>query len=253
MTLVLTEISQYGIVMGADSAVTCQTCLPSGQTGNRVLTGVHKLMPIPYLQAGVSCWGYGKIGNLDTDIWLKDFILSHKGQSQTLQAFATHLEVELNKIIPPTLSGQAEAGFHLAGFVDKNGCLKPDFWHIHNGPSQYFQTINKHVFNANYDLAGAIAQGSYNLNNPYLITRNGDYLFYAAWWANFERLLNSTLRQRNINIPQPSLEGRAEYIRFQIRTISQIYRMSSLLPSIGGEITTLIIDDTGICSFDIKV
>jgi hypothetical protein len=251
MTLVITEISQYGIVMGADSAVTCQTCLPSGQTGNRVLTGVHKLLPIAYLQAGVSCWGYGQIGNIDSDIWLNDFILSHKGQSQTLQAFVTQLEVELNRIIPPTQSGQNEAGFHLAGFVPKNGRLTPDFWHLHNGPSQFFKNINTHVFNANHDLAGAIQLGSYNPNNPYFICRNGDYLFYAAWWESFEKLLNSTLRQSGINIPRPSLEGRADYIRFQIRTISHIYGMSTLLPSIGGEISTLTIDPGGIRSFDI--
>ena len=130
--------------------------------------------------------------------------------------------------------------------------MTPDFWHIHNGPSQFFQNINTNVFNANHDLAGAIAQGGYNPNSPYFICRNGDYLFYAAWWTSFENLLNSTLRQHNINIPQPSLEGKAEYIRFQIRTISQIYGMSTLLPSIGGEITTLTIDSNGIRSFDIR-
>lgn len=249
MTLVLTEISQYGIVMGADSAVTCETPLPSGGTGRRVLTGVQKLFPIPYLQAGVSCWGYGQIGNFETDVWLSDFIRRHQGQSQTLQDFAMQLQDELNRIIPPTQSGQGEAGFHLAGFVSRNGRLTPDFWHIHNGPSQFFNNIDPHVFNANHDLAGAMAQGSYNHSTPNLIARNGDYLFYAAWWKDFEDLLKATLRQRGINIPLPSLEGRAEYIRFQIRTISEIYSMSTLLASIGGEISILAIDTSGTCSF----
>lgn len=252
MTLVLTEISQYGIVMGADSAVTCPTRLPNGQTGKRVLIGVHKLIPIPYLQAGVSCWGYGQIDNFETDIWLNDFILRHRDQNQTLQTFATLLQDELNTITQPNQSGQAEAGFHLAGFVYIEGRLQPDFWHIHNGHSQYFTSIDPHVFNANHDLAGAIQSGSYDHNNPYFICRNGDYLFYAAWWQSFENLLNSTLRQSNINIPRLSLEGRAEYIRFQIRTISQIYDMSTLLPSIGGKISTLTIDPNGIHSFDIR-
>lgn len=252
MTLVLTEISLYGIVMGADTAVTCPTLLPSGQTDNRVLTGVRKLAPIPYLQAGVSCWGYGQIGKFDTDIWLSDFIRRHQGQSQTLQEFATQLRDELNRIMPPTQSGQGEAGFHLAGFVSRNERLTSDFWHIHNGSSQFFNNINPHIFNANHDLDGAIAQGGYDYNNPYFIVRNGDYLFYAAWWGDFERLLNATLRQHGTNIPLPSLEGRAEYIRFQVRTISEIYDMSSLLPSIGGEISILTIDASGIRSFDTR-
>lgn len=250
MTLVLTEISEYGIIMGADSAVTSQTTSPGGQVGRRVLTGVRKLFPIPYFQAGVSCWGYGQIGNLDADIWLSDFIQRHKSESQTLQDFATQLQDELNRIIPPTQSGQGKAGFHLAGFVSRSGRLTTDFWHIHNGPSQFFSDIDPHVFNANHDLVGAIALGGYDHNNPYLIVRNGDYLFYATWWENFERILNATLRRQGITTPVPSLPGRAEYIRFQIRTISEIYSMSTLLPSIGGEISILTIDANDIRSFD---
>lgn len=250
MTLVLTEISSYGIVMGADSAVTYQTPLPSAQMGSRVLAGVHKLFLIPYLQAGISCWGYGQIGNFETDIWMSDFIRRHQGQSHALEEFAIQLKDELNRILPPTESGQAEAGFPLAGFVSRNRQLIPDFWHVHNGPSQFFANIDPHVFNANHDLAGAMAQGSYNHNDPYLIVRNGDYLFYAAWWEDFENLLSVTLRQRGINIPLPSLEGRAEYLRFQIRTISEIYKMSTLLSSIGGEVSILTIDASGIHSFD---
>ena len=250
MTLVLTEISQYGIVMGADSAVTCETPLPGGSTGRRVLTGVQKLFPIPHLQAGVSCWGYGQIGNFETDIWLNDFIGRQQNRSQTLEEFAGALRDELNQIMPRTQSGKAEAGFHLAGFVNTEGSWEPDFWHVHNGPSQFFDNIDPYVFNANHDLAGAIAQGGYDRNNPYLIVRNGDYLFYAAWWEDFELLLNRTLRQRGINVPRPSLLGRADYVRFQIRTISGIYGMSILLPSIGGEITVLTIDANGIHSFD---
>lgn len=255
MTLVLTEISQYGMVMGADSAATCKTLLPNEQTGYRVLTGVHKLFPIPYLRAGISCWGYGQVGNFETDIWLGDFIRRQQRQSQNLQEFAIQLQDELNRIIPSTQSGEAEAGFHLGGFVDTDGGQTPDFWHIHNGPSQFFANIDPHVFNANHDLAAAIEQGIYDPNDrdKIYITRNGDYQFYAKWWENFEEVITKFLRSQGIHVPKQSLQGRVEYVRFPIRSISEIYAMSTRLPSIGGQIITLAIDLNGIWSYEEKV
>ncbi|MBA7503150.1 hypothetical protein ES706_01758 [subsurface metagenome] len=251
MTLVLTEISRYGIVMGADSAVTCETQLPTGERVPRVLIGVQKLFSVPYLKAGVSCWGYGQIGDIETDVWLNDFIWRLEGQVGTLQEFARRLRDELRAIIGPG-SGQGECGFHLAGFVEEQGPLVPDFWHIHNGPSEYFRDIDATIFNANHDLAVARAQGRYDPSNPNMIyiTRNGDYRFYAVWWEAFEKVIDNFLRAQGIQVPKPSLQGRIEYVRFQIRSISEIYKMSTRLPSIGGEISTLAIETSGIHSFD---
>ncbi len=251
MTLVLTEISRYGIVMGADSTVTYETQLPTGERVSRILIGFQKLFPIPYLKAGVSCWGYGRIGNVDTDIWLNDFIQRHEGRVGTLREFAICLQDELRIIIGPR-SGQGECGFHLAGFAEERGLLVPDFWHIHNGASEYFRDVDATIFNANHDLAEAKALGRYDPNNPNIIyiTRNGDYQFYAVWWENFEEVVDEFLRAQGIQVPKPSLQGRIEYVRFQIRSISEIYRMSTRLPSIGGEISTLAIDTSGICSFN---
>jgi hypothetical protein len=82
MTLVLTEISKFGIAMAADSAVTCDDPLPNGRVVNRVLTGVKKLQVIPKIHAGISVWGEGDIEFEDksypTDIWLEYFIENKK-------------------------------------------------------------------------------------------------------------------------------------------------------------------------------
>jgi len=254
MTLVLTEISYYGIVMCADSEVTCETRLPNGSKTWRVLNGVQKLVPIVHLDAGVSCWGYGKIGDIDTDIWLTDFIKRHIDDTKNLEQFASTLQDELRQVIGPR-SDKSECGFHLAGYTrDKKGNLVPDFWHIHNGSNEYFKTIDPRQFNANHDLAGAIRQGRYRIGdqiNTY-ITRNGDYQFYAAWSEEFEKVVNKFLREQGIDIPKTSLLGRVDYLRFQIRSISEIYSMSTLLPTIGGGISTLAIDSTGIQLSEMK-
>ena len=63
MTLIITELSKFGITMAADTAVTMQI---SGVT--RVLVGVRKLQPIEKLNAGISIWGHGMIAGLHSDI-----------------------------------------------------------------------------------------------------------------------------------------------------------------------------------------
>lgn len=254
MTLVLTEISRYGIVMGADSAVTYKTELPDGSKTWRVLNGVQKLIPVVHLNAGVSYWGYGNIGSIETEFWIRDFIERHLGDTKNLKQFALALQDELQWAIGSKL-GESECGFHLAGYTrNKEGKLVPDFWHIHNGPSQYFNNIDPRQFNANHDLAAAIRQGLYNPRDPAVIyiTRNGDYQFYAVWWEAFEQVVDQFLRVQKIDVPKASLLGRVDYVRFQIRSISEIYRMSTLLPSIGGEVSTLAIDSTGIRSWERK-
>lgn len=63
MSLVLTELSNHGVAMAADAAVTC----PSG----RVFVGAQKLLPVRILNAGVSVWGLGRVSATDADIWLE--------------------------------------------------------------------------------------------------------------------------------------------------------------------------------------
>ena len=59
MTLILTEISPWGILMAADSAVTQQIDIDGRPRQQRVLIGVNKLQVIPKLKAGIAVWGQG--------------------------------------------------------------------------------------------------------------------------------------------------------------------------------------------------
>lgn len=65
MTLVLTEISPFGISMAADSAVTIRN-MQNGLLPVQPNSAL-KLHLIPYLDAGIYCWGIGRIRNKSTD------------------------------------------------------------------------------------------------------------------------------------------------------------------------------------------
>jgi hypothetical protein len=104
MTLILTEISPWGIVMAADSAMSQKTGVNGRQQELRVLMGVNKLRVIAKLKAGIAVWGQGLIElehehTVDTDIWFRDFIQTQEPNYDSLNKFATLLQDELRKYI----------------------------------------------------------------------------------------------------------------------------------------------------------
>lgn len=242
MTLILTELTDFGIAMAADSAVT-YTQPTTGLSYVRPKMA-QKLQVIPYLNAGFSCWGLGTISNIPTDQWLLNFINSNSSLT-TLHDFANELAAQLNSQVPPNTSGNPRLGFHLAAFENFNRQATPSFYHIHDGPSTTLEqrgiTINPNQFNANHDMPPDIFQQ----RSTGWITRNGDYQLYARMFHLLEAFFQQ-LHPLGIVIPSSqNLIDRAEYLIFQIRTVSEIYRLSNLIPGIGGGIHYLTINQNG--------
>lgn len=253
MTLVLTELSPLGITMAADSAVTItNTVTGLSHVQNNA---AQKLQTIPYLNAGISCWGMGIINGISTDQWLTDFIAANSAVNN-LGDFATSLENELNQLIPSNPNPQnGRLGFHLAGYEIYQGSHTPSFYHIHEGASTALQqrgiTINPNQFNANHDVPPQIAV-QFLAQGQSWITRNGDYQLYASIFQSLETMFQQ-LSPLGIRIPNSqNLVDRVEYLVFQIRTISEIYRLSNLIPGIGGDIYFISISQVGLHSQGIK-
>lgn len=248
MTLVLTELSPFGIAMAADSAVTVTNTI----TGLSYVkpNAALKLQVIPYLNAGISCWGLGIINGIPTDEWLSKFIDTNSSLG-SLKEFADELAKQLNSQVPRNTTSEGRLGFHLAGFEIYNGTPTPSFYHIHEGISTTLQqrgiTINPNQFNANHDMPPQECLKIF-AQSMIWITRNGDYKLYAAIFGSLEELFLKLIKI-GIMIPySQNLSNRADYLVFQIRTISEIYRLSNLIPGIGGGINFLTISPDGIYS-----
>ena len=56
MTLILTELSSFGIAMATDSALTEELRKPDGTIGDKVYYGAQKLFTVPKLRAGIAYW-----------------------------------------------------------------------------------------------------------------------------------------------------------------------------------------------------
>ena len=240
MTLVLTQLSKHGIAMAADSAVTSEVPAPGGGTMHRVLHGVQKLQMITHIEAGISCWGMGRVDGIPTDIWMRDFIQRSQATTPDLQTFATTLADELNNIFPPK---SPNGGFHVAGFVQTPTGKLPAFYHVHNGASQYYAGINPDIFNANFDMPPrAYPTGEFG------ITRNGDYRLYAHFFNYLYEFITSipiNPEFAGIQIPTDDLLNHAKLLRLQIQFVSGLYDVSDVVPGIGGPITILGIGPGG--------
>jgi hypothetical protein len=240
MTLVITELSELGIAMVADSAVTCEEKVPSGRTVSRVLNGVQKLQPVTYLSAGVSVWGLGELptstGSVSTDLWLFDFIQQHRAIS-SLDDFANTLVTELQQV-----AGQAREplGIHLAGYVPVDGDNLPTFYHVRNNDGDYRSGYQIHGFVPGHFRPQA-------LHGRVHRTRNGDYGAYANLSAAVEYALARIEEDPalNLTVPSPTLQGRMAYLAAWLRFVSDLYASSNLLRTIGGDISALGISPQG--------
>ncbi len=239
MTLIITELSKFGIVMVADSAVTFTEILPNGNQFPHVLNGAQKLQAIPYLKAGISVWGLGSIpirnGNLSTDVWINDFIERHS-RVTVLSELADSLAQELKESVGEY---QSPVGFHLAGFVDVENQKLPTFYHVRNVDGT-FAHYELHEFITGQDFPPrALA------NNESYITRNGDYGAYAVLATAVQSALPIIQNGIGIKIPHPSLQGRIAYHSAWIKFVSELYASSGLLRTIGGSISALGIYPNG--------
>ncbi|MFH1314065.1 MAG: hypothetical protein ABIJ00_12680 [Candidatus Eisenbacteria bacterium] len=106
-------------------------------------------------------------------------------------------------------------------------------------------SVDPHRFNANHDIPPSLFREMAARNEAW-ITRNGDYRFYAEIFQRLEAFFAS-LRSHGIMIPDShTIADRAEYLVFQIRTVSHLYRLSNLVPGIGGGIRYMTITPAGI-------
>ncbi len=238
MTLIITELSEYGIAMVADSAMRYAGRPPY------VKNDCEKLQQIPYLKAGISMWGLGGIRGTRTDLWIKKFIINH-AHIKSLDEFANELANTLQQAVGST---KIESGFHLAGYIEKDGVKLPTLYHIRNVEGNFLH-YDFHNFIAGHDFPPQEITTA-----PYPKLRNGDYGPYAwisdAIEIRLDEIMEFMLPAIDASlagkkIPSPTLEGRLRYLDAHVSFISGLYASSELLPSIGGNILSLGITPIG--------
>lgn len=262
MTLVMTEVSTYGVAMAADSAVT----FPDG----RVYVGAQKLIPVPQINAGLSIWGRGSVNGTAADTWLQGFVQNDVPSEMTLLDMAETLVDRLNNEFGGPINDRM--GIHVGGFGEKNGIRGPAFYHIHNGHFHF--KFGNGAINLVPEENPPIRELRVHEDHPPQIytgdnfpipTRNGDFSIFAILYDQLNPILKNIQNSTGFSFPfPPSLAARGENVRFWINMARELYRLSNfrirVLPQpatagdagIGGPISVLTISSEGIQSFYTK-
>jgi hypothetical protein len=127
MTLILTQISKYGIIHASDSNLTevwGGRPVPAGEG--------KKTFELSSLNAGLTVAGAFTVGGEDMDRWMPKYIWR---QSQkpglTLGEFADNLASELKSTMHPKEKKKSSL-IHIAGYVEGDGEYYPEFYFVRN-------------------------------------------------------------------------------------------------------------------------
>ena len=254
--------------MGADSALTHRGEYITDRFGMRrprISTG-DKVFQIPKIHAGISYWGEATIGGQTTDQWISAFVQS--AQYSTIDDFAVLLQNELRNLVPaltdPEGSRRYRYGrrvFHLAGFVEHKGELVPTFYHIHNGQSETNLGIDPRIINANHDFPPERVMDHFLKDEiPHIC--NWDFFQYRDLFSSIFSVFNNWRERLSIDgqpfiFPDPqkfpdTLTAYAEFVRFWIRLVRDIYALSNYPEIIGGDVRVLSIKPNGFAEISSK-
>src|SRR5438093_5376229 len=127
MSLVVSDISVYGIVMVGDSAITRR----KGGKLIDVLSDGSKIQYSEEANIGFAIWGRCNLADQRVDAWLRDFIKSEVRCGDSVESVGERLAKSLNKKIEAMKEPWKEQvrGIHLTGFRDD----KPVLFHVHCG------------------------------------------------------------------------------------------------------------------------
>jgi hypothetical protein len=231
MTLILTDISNHGVVMAADTAESIEADTESGRK-LRVSFGMKKLQRFLNLPGMVATWGIGKIGHTPTDLWMEDFITRH-GHIASLEKAAYTLRSTVQKL--HGAAGAPELGFRVSGYESRGGRPMPVSYKIsnydlHGGALPEFEVSRQTRFS--------------NLDHKPWSTADGDTTYYrlAATPDFLERLQADSISNP---VPADSLRSRADLLVAWIGFISDLHHCAGLMRSIGGTPLLITISRVG--------
>lgn len=269
MTLILTELSEAGIAMAADSAITYRD--QQGRSIQKAQTNWLKLLKVPSVNAAVSYWGsVGAVTQKRFDRWIQQLINTRS--YNTVSSLADCIASELNQACGgrPLLEKDC-VGVHVAGYAPwSDGVCRPVFFHVHNGHGNFI--INKTVEERNGqsyitkltpkfqaeprklfakhqdfpDIKCSLDKTLESLRKCY-ITRNGDYLKFSIISEQLSHTFACLNLISGFSIPRhPSnLQSRLGYLLTMLDITISIYSCSTAQKTIGRPVVGLGIRPDG--------
>lgn len=251
MTLILSEVSKYGVVMVADSAITTIHTgmnLPSGNPIPKyVRFGAQKIIQVPNKPIGISFWGMGRIGEIPTDIWIDDFLKNKIDTTDDLETICTKLSDEVTNACFMAMQ-DCVGGFHVGSVVGINTQIPtPVLYHIHRGHAGDIPGSFK--LYKDYPNGQGITVDTYRNNleqGMRYFLRNGQHTAFAHLQGSLINHIYELNIKHNIKLPFPeNLQTLERLNRMMVGIMCDLLAMSDQVASVARPISSLTIDLKG--------
>src|SRR5271157_3825469 len=124
MTLIATQVSQYGIVLATDSNLT--------DSAYRFARQSRKNFELPHQRGGLSVAGCWSVDGVPMDEWMPRFIARPETfAGGSLAAFAGHLRMALESEMLPA-EKRLGSMIHIAGYAREGDGFHPEFYFVRN-------------------------------------------------------------------------------------------------------------------------
>jgi len=245
MTLLLTEISMFGIVFTADSRI----CIRKGNQFIRDRDAT-KIFPIHYLNAGIGYFGCAYVGNEKMEDWLRKFI-NKNSSLRNLRDFSLILRDTINKSLKGKQRNEP-LGFHISGYVLKNEKKIPSFFFVWNFDLRENLIILPEFRAEDHFLDRDVRDLSINqidqlLRERIFVYRNGWLNPYTELASHLYDFFDKASKVSGFK-PMKSINEFAKYSEFHLETIKLIFKNFFHRQVIGGKIRQIKITKDGIVS-----
>lgn len=240
MTLILTQISKYGILLASDSNLTSKV----GHAGAGT-----KVFQLPYLSAGLCLAGSYRVNGQSMDGWMQRFIAAQASiKNSSLSDFAHNLKEALQSQMTTT-EKQSGSLIQIAGYVHENGQAHPEFWFVRNVHGIEELTGEYKDIREDFAISEDFWQRDCRNNNSHIAFEQGGYQLYINGFASGRIsyvMLQGILSQffamiwRNPNWkfrPPQSLEEAEAFVKLYMQCVNTLFLSSNYpAPFIGGDV-----------------
>lgn len=236
VTLLVTAVTGDGIVLGADSALT------SREIGDEplALTGFPKVIPVPRLHMGISVTGAARIGPVNQAVWISTWLRQFAWDAAEAES-ATDFVRELADALNGVSRDHGRTAFHVAAWVDvEEGGERiriPRMFEVSapadDEPYRFVSLMNEQVVRD-------IIRWRSDRQPPYPIQ-----FFSAGFIGGFAQWLTRAAQDHSAlvrgRVPEPEITSVSEYVRFLIRSVAELFRISRQPAYVGEPVETLML------------
>lgn len=244
MTIIVSTVSQHGITVVGDRAVSRR----SGDDDLTVLdSGADKVFYSDAANIAFACWGNTDFGGTPYSDWIRGIVLSAIEPGMSLLAASEMLADQINQRLAPIAESRRgwsslRRGVHVSGYVDSLPCI----YHVHTGaPEEGHHPLRVYRDFPDVHGGGADTHQQNLARGKRAQVFNGFHELFGLVGDAFGDLRDRLETEFDVRIPAPTLRGQLELDRALIRFAAGLLRAGDRAPQVSLDVTDVAFNASG--------